>query len=277
LLRTRDGVGLAGSDGATGAEFAIDAAAGGGIVASAGGVFRTLHGGDSAPWRTAADALFAAGQGHREVADSTASAASGIDTALQDGAQQAGANTKLNSMLLGGLANDYSGLGTALKSYAEHRDTAVQNTPTPEEYDRARALLAQAQSTDNPILMAQAARQLAELDAQAAEAQLGYQSNVADTTAQHGGAPTTSNNIAGGNPNQADTHIGNVGDAVDANTVPTFLEEFATDVSGGSIADCAHWLPEERASETATAILDFLAENRRADPHGDQQVASRPH
>lgn len=176
---------------------------------------RTLHEGDSAPWRTAADVLFAAGQGHREVADSTAAAANGIDTAWQDGAQQAGANTKLNSMLLGGLANDYSDLGAALNSYAEHRDTAVQNTPTPEEYDRARALLAQAQSTGNPILMAQAARQLAELNARSTEAQLGYQTNVADTAAQHSGAPTTSNNIAGGNPNQADTHIGNVGDVID--------------------------------------------------------------
>jgi hypothetical protein len=176
---------------------------------------RTLHEGDSAAWRTAADALFAAGQGHREVADSTAAAASGIDAAWQDGAQQAGANTKLNSMLLGGLANDYSDLGAALNSYAEHRDNAVQNTPTPEEYDRARALLAQAQSTGNPILMAQAARQLAELNARSTEAQLGYQSNVADTAAQHSGAPTTSNNIAGGKPAEADTHIGNVGDVID--------------------------------------------------------------
>jgi hypothetical protein len=175
---------------------------------------RTLHEGDSAAWRTAADALFAAGQGHREVADSTAAAASGIDTAWQDGAQQAGANTKLNSMLLGGLANDYSDLGAALNSYAEHRDNAVQNTPTPEEYDRARALLAQAQSTGNPTLMAQAARQLAELNARATEAQLGYQSNVADTAAQHSGEPTTSNDIAGKH-NEPNTNIGKAGDAID--------------------------------------------------------------
>ena len=37
------------------------------------------------------------------------------------------------------------------------------------------------------------------------------------------------------------------------------LREFATDVSGGSIADCAHWLPEERPGETADAVLTFLA------------------
>ncbi len=37
------------------------------------------------------------------------------------------------------------------------------------------------------------------------------------------------------------------------------LEEFATDVSGGSIAGCAHWLPEERPAETAAALLAFLA------------------
>jgi pimeloyl-ACP methyl ester carboxylesterase len=37
------------------------------------------------------------------------------------------------------------------------------------------------------------------------------------------------------------------------------LEEFAMNVSGGSIADCGHWLPEERPVETADAVLKFLA------------------
>jgi hypothetical protein len=32
----------------------------------------------------------------------------------------------------------------------------------------------------------------------------------------------------------------------------SMLEEFASDVSGGSIANCGHWLPEERPVETAT-------------------------
>jgi pimeloyl-ACP methyl ester carboxylesterase len=41
--------------------------------------------------------------------------------------------------------------------------------------------------------------------------------------------------------------------------IVAMLEEFATDVSGGSIADCAHWLPEERPIETADAVLAFLA------------------
>jgi hypothetical protein len=36
------------------------------------------------------------------------------------------------------------------------------------------------------------------------------------------------------------------------------LEEFAENVSGGSIAGCAHWLPEERPAETADAVLKFL-------------------
>jgi len=36
------------------------------------------------------------------------------------------------------------------------------------------------------------------------------------------------------------------------------LEEFAETVSGGSIADCAHWLPEERPTETADALVEFL-------------------
>jgi pimeloyl-ACP methyl ester carboxylesterase len=43
-----------------------------------------------------------------------------------------------------------------------------------------------------------------------------------------------------------------------ARVVP-MLEEFATHVCGGSIADCAHWLPEERPIETADAVLAFLA------------------
>jgi pimeloyl-ACP methyl ester carboxylesterase len=42
-------------------------------------------------------------------------------------------------------------------------------------------------------------------------------------------------------------------------TIVAMLEEFATDVSGGSVTDCAHWLPEERAAETAGAVLKFLA------------------
>lgn len=36
------------------------------------------------------------------------------------------------------------------------------------------------------------------------------------------------------------------------------LKEFASDVSGGSIANCAHWLPEERPVETTQAIVRFL-------------------
>ena len=43
-----------------------------------------------------------------------------------------------------------------------------------------------------------------------------------------------------------------------AKMVP-MLQEFATTVSGGSIADCGHWLAEERPDETAAALLTFLA------------------
>ena len=41
--------------------------------------------------------------------------------------------------------------------------------------------------------------------------------------------------------------------------IVAMLKEFAADVSGGSIPDCAHWLPEERPVETADAVLKFLA------------------
>ena len=43
-----------------------------------------------------------------------------------------------------------------------------------------------------------------------------------------------------------------------AQMVP-MLEEFATNVSGGSIADCGHWVAEERPAETVAALLAFLA------------------
>lgn len=41
--------------------------------------------------------------------------------------------------------------------------------------------------------------------------------------------------------------------------IVAMMKEFATDVSGGSIANCAHWLPEERPGEIADAVLRFLA------------------
>lgn len=42
--------------------------------------------------------------------------------------------------------------------------------------------------------------------------------------------------------------------------IVAMLKEFAEDVRGGSVADCNHWLPEERPEETARALLSFLAE-----------------
>ena len=42
-------------------------------------------------------------------------------------------------------------------------------------------------------------------------------------------------------------------------TMVTMLEEFAENVTGGSIVGCAHWLPEECPAETADALLKFLA------------------
>uniref|UniRef100_B0T6Q0 Alpha/beta hydrolase fold n=1 Tax=Caulobacter sp. (strain K31) TaxID=366602 RepID=B0T6Q0_CAUSK len=41
-------------------------------------------------------------------------------------------------------------------------------------------------------------------------------------------------------------------------TILALLEAFAETVSGGGIADCAHWLPEERPAETADALVEFL-------------------
>lgn len=35
------------------------------------------------------------------------------------------------------------------------------------------------------------------------------------------------------------------------------LEEFAINVTGGSVKDCNHWLAEERPDETADALLIF--------------------
>jgi pimeloyl-ACP methyl ester carboxylesterase len=41
--------------------------------------------------------------------------------------------------------------------------------------------------------------------------------------------------------------------------IVAMLEEFAADVSGGSIPACGHWLVEERPAETAEALLKFFA------------------
>ncbi|MBR0838836.1 alpha/beta hydrolase [Bradyrhizobium liaoningense] len=38
------------------------------------------------------------------------------------------------------------------------------------------------------------------------------------------------------------------------------LEEFARNVSGGSIPECGHWMAEERPTETADALLKFFAQ-----------------
>ncbi|MDF0492200.1 alpha/beta fold hydrolase [Bradyrhizobium yuanmingense] len=42
--------------------------------------------------------------------------------------------------------------------------------------------------------------------------------------------------------------------------IVAMLEEFASDVSGGSIRDCGHWMAEERPAETADALLKFFAQ-----------------
>jgi pimeloyl-ACP methyl ester carboxylesterase len=42
--------------------------------------------------------------------------------------------------------------------------------------------------------------------------------------------------------------------------IVAMLEEFARNVSGGSIPDCGHWVVEERPAETAEALLKFLAQ-----------------
>jgi pimeloyl-ACP methyl ester carboxylesterase len=41
--------------------------------------------------------------------------------------------------------------------------------------------------------------------------------------------------------------------------IVAMLEEFATNVSGGSIRECGHWLAEERPAETTKALLEFFA------------------
>lgn len=42
--------------------------------------------------------------------------------------------------------------------------------------------------------------------------------------------------------------------------IVAMLEEFATNVSGGSIPNCGHWVVEERPAETAEALLKFFAQ-----------------
>jgi pimeloyl-ACP methyl ester carboxylesterase len=42
-----------------------------------------------------------------------------------------------------------------------------------------------------------------------------------------------------------------------AQMVP-MLEEFASNVNGGPIAQCSHYVAEERPAEVAAALIDFL-------------------
>uniref|UniRef100_B0T6K7 Alpha/beta hydrolase fold n=1 Tax=Caulobacter sp. (strain K31) TaxID=366602 RepID=B0T6K7_CAUSK len=42
--------------------------------------------------------------------------------------------------------------------------------------------------------------------------------------------------------------------------IVAMLQEFATDVTGGSVAACGHWMPEERPTEVTERMLGFLAE-----------------
>ena len=45
-----------------------------------------------------------------------------------------------------------------------------------------------------------------------------------------------------------------------AQMVP-MLKEFATNVTGGSIVRCSHYVADERPSEVAAALIDFLKAN----------------
>jgi pimeloyl-ACP methyl ester carboxylesterase len=54
--------------------------------------------------------------------------------------------------------------------------------------------------------------------------------------------------------------LGLGGDRRWGSEIVAMLEEFADDVRGGSVADCDHWLAEERPTETANALLTFLAQ-----------------
>jgi len=40
--------------------------------------------------------------------------------------------------------------------------------------------------------------------------------------------------------------------------IVAMMQEFATDVSGGSIPECGHWVVEERPAETSEALLGFF-------------------
>jgi pimeloyl-ACP methyl ester carboxylesterase len=42
--------------------------------------------------------------------------------------------------------------------------------------------------------------------------------------------------------------------------IVSMLQEFAPDVTGGSVAGCGHWIPEERPTEVTEQLLCFLSE-----------------
>ena len=41
--------------------------------------------------------------------------------------------------------------------------------------------------------------------------------------------------------------------------IVSMLQEFAPDVTGGSVAGCGHWMPEERPTEVTEHLLRFLS------------------
>jgi PPE family len=129
-------------------------------------------------WRAHADTL-------DELADHVLGRGAAIDEHWIDGHQRAGANTREHGYWLREGADQARTIAAGAAQVAEQFDTAQTATPTPEQFDGVRREFTAAQARRDPTGMAMAARQYAQMRAQAVNAAMAY----------HGGATSAANTL----------------------------------------------------------------------------------
>lgn len=117
-----------------------------------------------------------------DLADQVLHRSAAIDEHWIDGAQQAGANTREHGAWLRGSADQAHKIASVTTDVADEFDAAKRATPTPEEFDEARAEYINAQARRDPIGAAQAAQKYATMQDQATEAAESYHAGVSAAT-----------------------------------------------------------------------------------------------
>jgi hypothetical protein len=149
--------------------------------------------------RQQADLLRGQAGAQRADADQATAAGSQINSAWDDGGQQqAGANTTKWGAWKHDSVDDMDTLATSLDSFADANDRARQDTPSPDQYQRAFAQLSAAMQSGNPVAAAQAAAHISELNAKGGEAMTAYYNDVIALTTALNTTLKTAPPIAGG-------------------------------------------------------------------------------